>query len=103
MFVMKVMCRKECVLVIKCICRKYCIFIIKCICFEKKFFWIKWSFCKKCEFFFYGYGGFCDDLCDYGKDCYDSGYKWNDCKGGYKFLFCKNKKFDYFWYKKCNC
>ncbi|MGQ0419619.1 exosporium protein ExsB, partial [Bacillus sp. HC-Mk] len=81
----------------------HCTFITKCIRFEKKFFWTKRSFCKKCEFFPNRHGHSCDDSCDHGKDCHDSGHKWNDCKGGHKFPSCKNKKFDHFWYKKRNC
>ena len=38
------------------------------------------------------HGHSCDDSCDHGKDCHDSGHKWNDCKGGHKFPSCKNKK-----------
>ena len=102
-FVTKVTRRKECVLVTKRTRRKHCTFVTKCVRFEKKFYWTKRCYCKKCEFFPHGHGGSCDDSCDHGKDCHDSGHKWNDCKGGHKFPSCKNKKFDHFWYKKRNC
>ena len=97
-FVTKVTRRKECVLVTKRTRRKHCTFITKCIRFEKKFSGQN-EVSVKCEFFPNRHGHSCDDSCDHGKDCHDSGHKWNDCKGGHKFPSCKNKKFDHFWYK----
>ncbi|KEK24966.1 exosporium protein ExsB [Bacillus gaemokensis] len=99
-FVTKVTRVKKCTFVTKRTRVKKCTFVTKCVRFEKKFFWTKRCFCKKCVF-----------IRDHDKkpchhsDCHDGKDHHSDCHDwkGHKHSFCKNKKFDHFWYKKRNC
>lgn len=90
-FITKVTRRKKCVFVTKCTRVKHCTCVTKCIRFKKKCFWTKRCVCKKSVFFPHKHS--CHESCDHRKDCHDDGHK---------FLSCKNKKFDHFWYKKRN-